>query len=92
VKGAAGALCLLLAACQAVASSSATEQVLADKAEIGDLVTRYYYDLNHGGGAHFADYFAEDAELVTDAARFSGRKAIEDAFDEAEKTTPAREV
>ena len=67
-------------------------QTLADKAEIGELVTRYYYDLNHGGGAHFADYFTDDAELVTDADSFKGRAAIEAAFDVAEKTTPARKV
>ena len=88
------AVCLLaLPACQTIAAPAAGPpasalQELVDKAAIEDLFTRYYYNLNRGSGESFAQFFTDDAELVTRINTVRGRDQIVAAFEAARRDNP----
>jgi uncharacterized protein (TIGR02246 family) len=75
-------LCLSLAAggTARAQAPAVTAQALADRAEIADLITRYYYNLGHSSADAFAAFYADDAELVLGKQVFKGKEGIESAY------------
>ena len=84
------ALGLGLALAQAPsASAQMTAQALADRAEIEDLLARYYW--NFGGGTEsFTSFYAPDAEMVLGKNSFKGAAAIEGMYKSVPADAPQR--
>ena len=57
-----------------------TAQTLIDRAEIEDLITHYYYNFGRENAQSFADFYAEDAELILGTNSYKGREGIESAY------------
>jgi len=53
---------------------------LADRAQIQDLLTRYYYNFGKAGGESFGRFYTDDAEMALGKTSFKGRAAIEGAY------------
>ena len=76
-----GAVVTGLAALPAPAAAQAiSAATLIDRAEIGDLLTRYYYNFGKAGGQNFGTYYTEDAEMMLGKTSYKGRAAIEGAY------------
>ena len=84
------ALCLTLALGPGARAQEgpATVQTLVDRAQIEDLLTRYYYTLGHGGADSFSAYYADDAELVLGPSSYKGKAGIEGAYKAAGQNAP----
>ena len=84
------ALGLGLALAQAPsASAQMTAQTMVDRAEIEDLLTRYYW--NFGGGSEsFTSFYTPDAELVLGPKSYKGTAGIEGAYSSVPKDVPQR--
>jgi hypothetical protein len=80
--------CLTLATVRADEPISA--QTLIDRAEIQDLITRYYYNFGRENAQSFADFYAEDAELILGARSYKGREGIESAYGRGANQNPDR--
>ena len=66
-----------------------TPQALVDRAEIGDLLARYYW--NFGGGTEsFTSFYAPDAEMVLGRNSYKGAAAIEGAYKAVPADAPQR--
>ena len=91
-RNAMGALALglgLVLAQAPAASAQMTAQSLADRAEIGDLLARYYW--NFGGGTEsFTSFYAPDAEMVLGKNSYKGAAAIEGAYKAVPADAPQR--
>ena len=84
------ALSLGLAMAQApAASAQMTAQALADRAEIEDLIARYYRNFG-GGGAAFSSFYAPDAEMVLGKTSYKGAEAIEGMYKAVPADAPQR--
>ena len=66
-----------------------TVQTLVDRAEIEDLLTRYYYNLGHSSPEGFSAFYAPDAEMVLGGKSYRGKAAIEGGYRAAGASTPA---
>ena len=55
-------VCVLAAA--AIRAEDMTPQTLLDRAEIEDLITRYYYNFGNENSESFPNFYADDAELI----------------------------
>jgi len=67
-----------------------TQQELADRAAIEDLVTRYY---NHFGGgiqSRIAEFYADDAEMILGQSSYKGIEAIKGAYAAVPADAPQR--
>lgn len=53
---------------------------LADRAQIEDLLTRYYYNFGKTGDRNFGAFYSDDAEMVLGKTSYKGREAIEGAY------------
>jgi ketosteroid isomerase-like protein len=85
--------CLTLAAGSAArADDSMSLQTLIDEAQIERLITHYYYNFGREDAQNFADFYAEDAELILGARSYKGREGIESAYGrgESNEDRPAR--
>ena len=91
---AAGALLLMLAQGPAMAAQDApmTLKTLLDRAQIEDLLTRYYYNLGHGSADSFPNFYADDAELVLGANTYKGRQGIESAYSAGRQPAAANPI
>ena len=74
----------------AIAREPITEQALIDKAEIADMLTRYYSNFGGNAGAHVQEYFAEDGEMVLGPNSFKGIEAIKGAYAAVPSDSPQR--
>ena len=54
--------------------------VLVDRAEIEDLLARYYYNFGKAGGESFGSFYTDDAEMILGKTSYKGRAAIEGAY------------
>lgn len=87
---------VLLAAAPALtwaAAASAerpTAQTLVDRAEISDLITRYYN--NFGGGVEdkIGEFYAPDGEMILGAKHYKGITAIKGAYAAVPADAPQR--
>jgi hypothetical protein len=70
----------LLATGAPVSAQGITSSTLVDRAEIEDLLTRYYNNFGKAGGGSFGSFYTDDAEMVLGKASYKGRVAIEGAY------------
>jgi len=75
-----GAATLCLSFASVRADEPITVQTLIDRAQISDLITRYYYNFGRENAQSFADFYADDAELILGARSYKGREGIESAY------------
>jgi hypothetical protein len=61
---------------------------LVDRLQIQDLITRYYNNFGRENGENFADFYAEDAELILGERHFKGRNGILEAYGRAPGQAP----
>jgi len=88
LKGVAKGFGLLCATCcftlavaaTARADESMTLQTLIDQAQIERLITHYYYNFGREDAENFADFYADDAELILGTRSYKGREGIESAY------------
>jgi len=70
----------------AVASASAwsAEELkpenVVDRLQIQDLITRYYNNFGRENAENFADFYADDAELILGERHFKGKDGIMEAY------------
>lgn len=67
-----------------------TAQALADKAQVENLLTRYYWNFGNSDSESFGEYYAPDAEFVLGKNTYKGVKAIEDMYAAVPKDVPQR--
>jgi hypothetical protein len=74
------AICVTAGAAAPVQAQKISAATLVDRAEIEDLLTRYYYNFGKAGGASFGAFYTDDAEMVLGKTSYKGRAAIEGAY------------
>jgi ketosteroid isomerase-like protein len=74
------AYCLALAFSPAARAQDVTAQTLVDRAQIQDLITRYYYNFGNENPESFPNFYADDAELILGDRHFKGRDGITEAY------------
>lgn len=67
-----------------------TAQALADRAQIENLLTRYYWNFGNSNSESFGEYYAPDAVFVLGKNTYKGVKAIEDMYAAVPKDVPQR--
>jgi len=74
-----GLICLVLFCSSIAQAEEITLETLIERQKIQDLITRYYY--NFGGTPEsFANFYAENGELILIGQSFKGRGAIAKAY------------
>lgn len=71
---------LVLASAPAAQAQELTTKTLIDRAQIQDLITRYYYNFGNPNPEDFADFYADDAELILGTTHYKGKEGIEKAY------------
>ncbi len=79
--------CLLLLSSPTTQAQDMTAKALGERAAIQDLITRYYYNFGKPNRESFADFYADDAELILGAKHFKGRDGITEAYRQAGENT-----
>jgi hypothetical protein len=74
------ACCLALVPGTAALAQDVTAQTLIDRAQIQDLITRYYYNFGKDSPENFSDFYADDAELILGNTHFKGKDGIAKAY------------
>jgi hypothetical protein len=89
VAWAIGALCLALAQGPTAGAQERpmTAQAAIDRAEIQNLLERYYWNFG-GGGESFTSFYTSDAELVLGKNSYKGSAGIESAYKSAGQNAP----
>ena len=87
VLGAAVALAAIPAAAK---EAPLTAQALADRAQVENLLTRYYWNFGNSNSESFGEYYAPDAEFVLGKNTYKGVKAIEAMYAAVPKDVPQR--
>jgi hypothetical protein len=72
--------CLLLASTPSARAQDVTAKTLLDRAQIQDLITRYYYNFGKENPENFSDFYADDAELILGTTHFKGKDGIAKAY------------
>lgn len=85
-------LMLALAPATGAQEHPVTAQMLVDRAQIEDLLTRYYYNLGHASADSFSAFYASDAELVLGPNSYKGKDGIEGAYKAAGANAPGRKA
>lgn len=79
--GALGIACwLALGSGPAARAQDVTAQTVVDRAQIQDLITRYYYNFGNENPDTFPAFYADDAELILGATHYKGRDGIAKAY------------
>jgi hypothetical protein len=63
-----------------VAAQTVNAGSLLDRAQIEDLLTRYYYNFGKTNGENFGAFYTDDAEMSLGKTSYKGRSAIEGAY------------
>ena len=71
---------LALVSAPAALAQDITAKALIDRAQIQDLITRYYYNFGKPNPESFSDFYADDAELILGATHFKGKDGIAKAY------------
>jgi hypothetical protein len=58
------AICLAVLCGPAAWAQEVTAKTLVDRAQVQDLITRYYYNFGKENAQSFPDFYADDAELI----------------------------
>jgi hypothetical protein len=72
-----------LAAGGATQAADLTAKELADRAAVQDLITHYYYNFGKENRENFADFYADDAELILGTKHYKGKEGIMQAYGRA---------
>jgi hypothetical protein len=72
--------CLALTISSAARSEEVNAETLVDRLQIQDLITRYYNNFGRENAENFADFYADDAELILGDRHFKGRDGIMQAY------------
>jgi hypothetical protein len=67
-----------------------TAHGLADRAQVEDLLTRYYWNFGNSKAESFGEYYAPDAEFDLGKNTYKGVKAIEGMYAAVPKDVPQR--
>jgi hypothetical protein len=82
------ALCLALQSSPAAWAQEVTAKTLVDRAQIQDLITRYYYNFGKENAQSFQDFYADDAELILGDTHFAGKEGIAKAYARGSAPSP----
>ena len=63
-----------------VQAQKVTAATLVDRAQVEDLLTRYYNNFGKAGGESFGAFYSDDAEMLLGKTSYKGRAAIEGAY------------
>jgi hypothetical protein len=80
--------CLALTASFGARAEEVTAATLVDRLQIQDLITRYYNNFGRENAENFADFYADDAELILGERHFKGRDGIMQAYGRAPGQAP----
>ena len=86
--GALSVACLALIISSGARAEEVTAATLVDRLQIHDLITRYYNNFGRENAENFADFYAEDAELILGERHFKGRNGIMEAYGRAPGQAP----
>ena len=86
--GVLSAACLALAFGSVARAQEVTVETLVDRLQIQDLITRYYNNFGRENAENFADFYADDAELILGERHFKGRDGIMQAYGRAPGQAP----
>jgi len=90
---AAAAILALAPATGASAQDTAlTQQSLADRAAIEDMLTRYYNNFGGNVESSIGDYYAEDGEMILGQNHYKGIEAIKGAYAAVPADAPQRKA
>jgi hypothetical protein len=84
--------CLALVSTPVARAQDMTAKALGDRAQIQDLITRYYYNFGKSTPESFSDFYADDAELILGATHFKGKDGIAQAYARAGQNSPSRKA
>jgi hypothetical protein len=88
--GAPLALAILAAAPAGAQGNEYTAQALADRAEIEDLLTRYYSHFGGGIGSRVGEFYAPNGEMILGERSYKGIDAIREAYAAIPSNAPQR--
>jgi SnoaL-like domain len=80
--------CLALTISTGTKAEEVSAETLVDRLQIQDLITRYYNNFGRENAENFADFYADDAELILGDRHFKGRDGIMEAYGRAPGQTP----
>jgi hypothetical protein len=86
--GALSVACLALTLSSGARAEEVNAETLVDRLQIQDLITRYYNNFGRENAENFADFYAEDAELILGERHFKGRNGIMEAYGRAPGQAP----
>ncbi|HEY9183354.1 MAG TPA: nuclear transport factor 2 family protein, partial [Gammaproteobacteria bacterium] len=86
--GALSVVCLALTPSGGASAEEVNAETLVDRLQIQDLITRYYNNFGRENAENFADFYAEDAELILGERHFKGRDGIMQAYGRAPGQAP----
>lgn len=81
------AACVALGSAPVTRAQDLTPKVLVERAEVQDLITRYYNNFGKAKRESFADFYADDAELILGTNHYKGKDGITEAYKRAGQTT-----
>lgn len=81
--------CAVLISLTVAQAQDATVLALSDRAQIHDLITRYYYNFGHSSPEDFSHFYARGAEMILGTTPFKGRRAIAELYARAGKAGPS---
>ncbi len=87
-----GAALALAGAAPGMAGEPLTAQAVIDKAEIEDILTRYYSNFGNGAEDHVGQYYAPDGEMVLGPTSYKGIAAIRGAYAAVPADAPQRKA
>jgi len=77
----------------AIAQGAAlTQQGLADRAAIEDMLTRYYNNFGGNVESSIGEYYAEDGEMILGQSHYKGIEAIKGAYAAVPADAPQRKA
>ncbi|MDR2216616.1 MAG: nuclear transport factor 2 family protein [Nevskiaceae bacterium] len=82
------AVCLMSGGAATAQAQEITAATLVDRAQIQDLITRYYYNFGREDAENFADFYATDAELILGERHYKGKEGIMSAYGRAPGQEP----
>ena len=81
-------VCVALQSSPAAWAQEVTAKTLVDRAQIQDLITRYYYNFGRENAQSFPDFYADDAELILGDTHFKGKEGIAKAYSHSGGASP----
>lgn len=84
------AWCVALMSTPVARAQGITAKALIARAQVQDLITRYYYNFGNPHPESFTDFYADHAELILGATHFKGKKGIAKAYADAGGSRPSR--